>query len=223
MPKSFAQVKDKLSLKGRFTVYASKGMPRFIFGEQVPTEPGQPKIYRSLDLDFSKSPLISCETVNNIIVNQGKDQVVSSLANGQINPVARMCIGDRGTIPSDLTVPKTPLPTQTALNNEVYRADLDATILNVGTPTVHQVQFVRAFSSVVIPLSAFSNQASPVVNEVGLLTANLVLTPLPRPPVIAPLAPPADEALFATRTFNSVPFAAANEIAVTVRYTIFIE
>jgi hypothetical protein len=47
--------------------------------------------------------------------------------------------------------------------------------------------------------------------------------PLPRPPVAAPNTPDADESMFSIRTFKSVPFEAANEIAVTIRYTIYIE
>jgi len=105
----------------------------------------------------------------------------------------------------------------------VYRADIDAVVLNVGTPTVHEALFVKTFSAVDVPITSFSNQAVPVINEVGLITADLISLPLPRPPVAAPAAPPADEKLFSIRTFKSVPFESANQIAVTIRYTVFVE
>ena len=74
------------------------------------------------------------------------------------------------------------------------------------------------------PITAFSNQANPIVNEVGLVMADLFGgNPLPRAPVAAPDPPDADEEVFSIRTFKSVPFEAANEIAITIRYTIFIE
>jgi hypothetical protein len=133
-------------------------------------------------------------------------------------------MGDRGTIPSDPTVPKVPVATMSALYNEVYRADAEAVVLDVGTPTVHEVKFVKTFSAVAIPITSFSNQAKPVINEVGLIMINPALPPpLPRPDVAAPDDPPADEVLFAIRTFKSVPFEASNDISVTIRYTIFIE
>jgi hypothetical protein len=134
-----------------------------------------------------------------------------------------MAVGDRGTIPQDSTVPKVPVDTQTTLYNEVYRADVDAVVLNVGTPTTHEVKFIKSFSSLIIPITAFSNQAAPVVSEVALITVDTGVTPLPRAPVAYPTLPDADEKMFSIRTFKSVPFEAANEISVTIRYTIYIE
>ena len=134
-----------------------------------------------------------------------------------------MAIGDRGTIPSDPTVPKVPTSDLPGLYNEVYRDDIDGASLDVGTPGVHEVQFVKTFDAATVPITAFSNQAAPVINEVGLVTFDFSAGALPRPPVAAPDAPPADEVVFSLRTFKSVPFEAANEISVTIRYTIFIE
>jgi hypothetical protein len=222
MKRAARELKDKLSPKGRVEIFISRGMPALKLGFPV----GDPcnKVFESCAIDFSGVMMVRRPEILNIIVNQGKDQVITNLTpTGVVYPIVRMSIGDRGTIPSDQTVPKVPVATATTLYDEVYRDDIDATVLNVGTPTVHQVQFVKAFSSLVIPLTSFSNQANPIVNEVGLITANLNITPLPRAPVAAPATPPSDEKLFATRTFNSVPFLAANQIAVTVRYTIFIE
>lgn len=214
-----AKAKDQLLPKGLVEIFVTRGAPSLVLGKQLGY-----KLYDSCAVDLSKVKLLDARKIYNIIVNQGKDDVIQSLSTGFTSPIVRMAIGDRGTIPSDQTVPKVPVATATTLYDEVYRADVDATVLNVGTPTVHQVQFIKTFSSLVVPLASFSNQANPIVNEVGLITAsNLAGNPLPRAPVAAPASPLGDELLFSTRTFNSVPFLAANEIAITISYTIFIE
>ena len=219
------RIKEKLRPRGRVELWATeKSKPVLELFDPIPTMPGFPKVHLRHNLDFSKCSVKDHFVKENIVVNIGKDKVITSLSTGFLNVIARMSIGDRGTIPSDPTVPKVPEATATALFNEVYRDDIDATILDVGTPTIHEVTFIKTFSAVVIPITSFSNQASPVVNEVGLITADLLSgTPLPRAPVAAPNPPEADEELFALRTFKSVPFEAANEISVTIRYTIFIE
>jgi hypothetical protein len=182
------------------------------------------KVYRDATIDLSKCNVLHTEVLNNIIFNQGKDRVITSLTTGFIRTIARMAVGDRGTIPSDSTIPKVPVSTMTALYDEVYRSDVDVVTLNVGTPTVHEAKFIKTFSALTIPLTSFSNQANPVVNEVGLVTCDLLSgTPLPRPDIAAPTANLADEELFSIRCFKSVPFEAANEIAITIRYSIYIE
>jgi len=226
-----AEVRDKLEPIGRVELFVTRGAPVLTLTDQC-DRPGIPREFRHLfppayrhhDLSFSGCDVIEKQDIRNILVNFGKDQVVSGLTSGFVHPVMRMAVGDRGTIPSDLTVPKTPVATQTALFNEIFRADLDATVLNVGTPTVHEAKFIKTFSAVVIPLTAFSNQSQPVVNEIGLITADVLGgAAFPRAAVASPATPPTDERLFSIRTFKSVPFEAANEIAVTIRYTIFIE
>ena len=207
--------------------HVTKGAPKLITGplsKRVPQIEGFPKVYDWAKHDYSNTEKLDHFVKENIIVNLGKDKVITALSTGFINVVARMAIGDRGTIPTDPTVPKVPVSTADTLFNEIYRDDLDATVLDVGTPDTHEVTFIKTFSAVVIPISSFSNQAKPVVNEVGILTADILGgTPLPRAPVAAPNPPEADEELFAIRTFKSVPFEAANEISVTIRYTIFVE
>lgn len=216
--------RDGVNPKGRVEVFVTQGKPSLYLANQLPSRPGYPKIYAEHELDFSKVKVLASQDIMNIIVNAGKDKVIESFTTGFINVIARMAVGDRGTIPSDSTVPKVPVETQSALYNEIYRDDIDATILNIGTPTVHEVRFVKTFSSALIPITAFSNQASPVINETGLIVADLTSgAPLPRPPVAFPSAPDADEKLFSIRTFKSVPFEVANDISVTIRYTIFIE
>jgi len=177
------------------------------------------------DLDFSScKQFLGHQKLENIILDIGKDKIIESITTGFINTVARMAIGDRGALPSDQTVPKVPTSDLPGLYNEVYRDDVDAVILDIGTPEKHEVKFIKTFSAVDIPLTSFSNQSAPIINEVSLITADLLAgNPLPRPPVSAPNIPDADEEFFSLRTFKSVPFEAANEISITIRYTIFID
>jgi hypothetical protein len=215
---------DGLKPVGLVEIFVCEGRPVLRLEDIRAARPGFPRIAGGHELDFTGCRLIDQMTIKNIIVNIGKDKVVTALVNGAVNPILRMAIGDRGTIPSDPTVPKTPVATMSALYNEVYRADIDAVTVNVGTPTVHEAKFIKTFAATDIPISSFSNQANPVINEVALITADPSLAPVfPRSPVAAPAAPPADEAMFSIRTYRSVPFVAANDISVTIRYTIFIE
>lgn len=221
-------LKDRLYPQGLVEIYVTRGRPVIHKWGKVPSAKGFPEVHSDHRLDFTNCELLSSTSIKNIIVNYGKDSVIRSLTTGNILTLARMAVGDRGTIPSDPTVPKVPVPTMTALYNEVCRADAEAIILNVGTPTVHEVKLVKTFSAVDIPITSFSNQAKPVLNEVGLIMIDPTQPPpLPRPPVYGPYTPlnqpPADEVLFSIRTFKSVPFEVANDMSVTIRYTIFIE
>lgn len=228
-------LRDQLSPKGKVEIFVSKGKPSLKLGKrverngralQLEKEGRLPPIHESCDIVFKDNQLIDKQEIFNIIVNNGKDRVIEALTNGFVNIISRMAIGDRGAIPSDQTVFKVPEDTMDALYNEVFRSDLDATILNVGTDDYHEVKLIRTFSAVDpdLPITAFSNQAVPLVNEVALIMADLFTgAPLPRAAVAAPNNPPEDESMFSIRTFKSVPFDAANEIAITIRYTIFIE
>jgi len=203
-------------------LFVSKGSPSLVLGDKIASR--RPNLYNSAEIDFSGCRLLEKETLHNIIVNTGKDKVIAAIEGGLMDYVARMAIGDRGTIPSDVTVPKVPTDTMTSLYNEVFRDDVDAVVLNIGTPTVHEVKFIKTFSATGIPITAFSNQALPIVNEVALITIDEGTGgPLPRASVTAPATPSADERMFSIRTFKSVPFEAANDIAITIRYTIYIE
>jgi hypothetical protein len=215
------EIREQLLPKGRVEIFVTRGRPTLVLGKKVSALLPQ---YDACDLDFSKVRVLDKFTLHNIVVNDGKDKVIQCLTTGSMNVIARMVMGDRGTIPSDSTVPKSPTSDMTALYNNVYRADIDAVMLDIGTPNIHEAKFIKTFSAVDVPITAFSNQAKPVINEVGLVTCDLISgSPLPRPPVAYPDAPPSDERLFSIRTFKTVPFEAANEIAVTIRYTIYIE
>jgi len=216
-------LREGLKPQGLVEIFVTRGRPQLALFEPIHAKPGMPPVYGGHKLDFSGCEILSTESIKNIIVNVGKDKIVAALSTGSTDIIGRMAVGDRGTLPSDSTVPKVPVATMDALYNEVYRADVEAVVLDVGTPTVHEVLFIKTFAAADIPITSFSNQAAPVLNEVGLITADPGEGIFPRSPVIAPSSPPADERLFSIRTYRSVPFEAANDIAVTIRYTIFIE
>jgi len=219
------KISEKFQMKGVVEVFTSEGRPELIYKGHVPNKNDLP-VFRAVDIDFSKGRcnLVDCQKIENVILYSGKDRVIESLTTGFIHIIARMAIGDRGTLPSDQTVPKVPTSDLEGLYNEVYRDDVDAVVLDVGGGDgTHEVKFIKTFSAVDIPLTSYSNQASPIINEVSLITADLLAgNPLPRPPVAAPNTPDADEGFFSLRTFKSVPFEASNEISITIRYTIFI-
>lgn len=218
-----SMVREALMPKGKVEIFVTKGRPQVRPGNLLYDVQGH-KVYDSAEIDFSNVQILQKEEFMNIIVNQGKDRIINSLTTGFIRTVARMAIGDRGTIPSDSTIPKVPTSDRTDLFNEIYRDDIDATVLNIGTPGTHEVRFIKTFSAIDVPIASFSNQNNPVVNEVGLIMVDLLAgNPLPRAPVAYPNPSDADEELFAMRAFKSVPFEAANEIEITIRYTIFIE
>ena len=215
---------DQLKPQGKVEIIVTRGVPTIVKGKLLPEYSKHFPVYDSAEIVYADTDLISYDTLKNIVLNAGKDRIISSLTTGFIKNMCRMAVGDRGTIPSDPTVPKVPTATMTSLYNEVYRSDIDVATLNIGTPTEHSVKFIKTFSALVIPITAFSNQANPVINEVAMVLADLISgNPLPRADVAAPATPDADEQLGAMRAFKSVPFEAANEISITIRYTIFIE
>jgi len=218
------KISENFQMNGIVEVFVSEGKPDLIYKGHVPNKNDLP-VFRVADLDFSnRCVLKDYQKIENVILYTGKDRVIESLTTGFIHTIARMAIGDRGALPSDQTVPKVPTSDLEGLYNEVYRDDVDAVVLDVGGGDgTHEVKFIKTFSAVDIPLTSYSNQASPVINEVSLITADLLAgSPLPRPPVAAPNTPDVDEGFFSLRTFKSVPFEASNEISITIRYTIFI-
>lgn len=218
MAKSANNTADTLKPKGRVELFVTRGIPKLSYSDPIPSR-GIP-LFREHAIDFSNCELLEEHDLQNIIVNTGKNTVLESLVEGTLHPIARMAVGDRGTIPSDSTIPKVPTADMTALYNEVYRADVEVRVFN---PTAHEVLFIKTFAATAIPITAFSNQALPVLNEVALITSDIASFGPPQPPVAAPNTPPSHEAVFSIRTFKSVPFDAANEIALTIRYTIYIE
>jgi hypothetical protein len=90
--------------------------------------------------------------------------------------------------------------------------------------TINECQFSATFNATDVPLAAFANPSQPRINEVGLVIVDpTAMGGLVRSPVAAPNAVDSDEVLMTIRTFKSVPFEIANDISITIRYTIFTE
>jgi hypothetical protein len=158
----------------------------------------------------------------NIILNQGKAEIIKALSTGDSRILARMAVGDRGALPSNPQVPKVPDRTRVALYHEVFRQDIQ-TIVTTTSGDVNEILMVATFNAVDIPTTSFLDQSAPMINECGLVLCDVVLgRPLPRPIVAAPALPDADELLFTHLPFNSVPFKAEEEVSVTVRYKVFV-
>lgn len=222
--------REPLSPKGLMEMFVTKGRPKLVLDDKIANSYNLP-IYRTHNIDCSECELLETIRRENIIVNVGKDSVIRTLATGltlePLKVLARLAVGDNGALPSDTTTPKTPLADRTTLYNEVGRADADAMILTVATPagTIHEVRLVKTFTASDFPITSFFNQAKPMLNEVGIIMIDPTVAPLPRAANYAGVSPfpLSDEALFAIRTHKSVPFEAANDISVTIRYTIYIE
>lgn len=90
--------------------------------------------------------------------------------------------------------------------------------------TVNECQFSTTFDSVDVPITSFANPSQPRINEVGLVIIDPTASGgLARPPVASPALVESDEVLMTIRTFKSVPFEVANDVSITIRYTIFTE
>lgn len=195
---------DHIGLKGRVEIWAYRGKELFDY-----------------------------QDIHNIILYQGNAEIIRTIST--VSPttapriINRMCIGDQGTIPADTTVPKVPtkdlpqLISTPGLYHEVYRKDVDSRLLTLSGAT-NECRFVTTFSAVDVALSAFSNPSQPRVNEVGLVVVDPVAVGgLVRPAVTAPDPAPSDEVVLSIRTFKSIPFEVANDVSVTIRYTIYME
>ena len=85
---------------------------------------------------YRKGELFYHDVMKNIILFQGQAEIIRAIS--IISPatkprvIARMAIGDQGTIPSDSTVPKVPTKDMTGLFHETYRKDIDS-----RTPTLY--------------------------------------------------------------------------------------
>ena len=73
-------------------------------------------------------------------------------------------------------------------------------------------------------MTAYSNPSQPRINEVGMVLINPVAASgVDRDPVTAPNTPPSDEVVMSIRCFKSIPFELANDVSITIRYTIYME
>ncbi len=161
----------------------------------------------------------------NFIVDAGltgvRDILIGPNGAGFTGSIFRMAIGDGGAPAGDLFNPKLPdatWPARTGLFNEVIRQDISV----FSEPTAFSAQFVSAFNSVDVDNSSFS-LSDRVINEASLIIGDGVLTGGGDKKQINKSPPDtvdADELMFSTRTFNSVSFDPADDVTVTITWTI---
>lgn len=175
---------------------------------------------------YNNSELVEFQDLQNIILDQGHREIIRTLTS--ITPttpriINRMCIGDQGTIPANASVPKIPTREMTGLFHEVFRKDCETRTVQTSAGT-NQCQFVTTFAASELPVTGYSNPSEPRVNEVGLVLIDpAAVEGLVRNPVASPTAPPSDEVVMSIRCFKSIPFELANDVSITIRYTISLE
>jgi len=160
-------------------------------------------------------------TTENVVLYQGKAGIIKGLVNPTAITISRMALGDSGTIPSDASVPRTVHPSATELFHEVFRQNIQTTT----TTTVdadNSATFITIFRAVDIPITSYLDQLKPVISEVALVLVDTLLPPAVRPPVAAPDPQFPGELLFSIRTFKAIPFEAASDTTISIKYTIMI-
>jgi hypothetical protein len=161
----------------------------------------------------------------NFIVDAGisaiRDVLIGVNGGGYYGSIFRMAIGDGGTPPSELFNPKLPdatWPARTSLYHEVLRQDISV----FTTPTPSSMRFVGSFNSVGIDPTGYS-LAAKVVNEAALIIGDGVLTPGGDKKQVNKTVPDvvdSDEVMMSTRTFKSTSFDDAEDVTITVTWTI---
>jgi hypothetical protein len=159
----------------------------------------------------------------NYIVDQGltvvRDMLLGATGGGIDGSIFRMAIGDGGSTVGALYVPKLPDATwsaRTELYEEVIRQDMAA----FSTPSTVGARFVGNFNSMDVDDSSFTLPEK-VINEAALIIGDGVLTvggdkkQVKQGDVID-----ADEKLFSTRTFKSAPFDPAEDVTLSLTWTI---
>jgi hypothetical protein len=172
---------------------------------------------------YQKGKLVEVLEEKNIILWQGRAELIKTVSTTSPSlyqrVINRMVIGDLGTIPADSQVPKIPTADLGGLYHETYRKDISAKNI-VTTLGENYCQYTATFNAIDVPLAAFSNPTAPRVNEVGLVFIDPQVA-IVRPDISAPNVVPSDEVVASIRCFKSIPFEAANDVSVTVRYTLY--
>lgn len=161
----------------------------------------------------------------NFIVDAGitaiRDVLIGVNGGGFAGSIFRMAIGDGGVPIGELFNPKIPdatWPARTELFHEVYRQDISV----FTTPTTASMRFVGSFNSVDVDETGFS-LVDRVINEAALIIGDGVLTVGGDPKQVNKTVPDtvdADEIMLAMRTFRSISFDPAEDVTITVTWTI---
>jgi hypothetical protein len=216
-PSTKPRIITRMAVGDQGTIPSDSTVPK------VPTKdlPGLYHEFCRRDVDSSTPTLFSqvgFSYTGNTIINTNTITGLSSTVGITQGMIVQGTGIPTGTVVSNPTLS----PTSIQMSNNATSSNSSISISFLGT--TNQCEFVATFNAVDIPLTSFSNPSSPSLNEVGLVIIDPTASAgLSRPPVYAPAAPPSDEVVLSLRTFQSVPFEAANDISVTVRYTIFTE
>ncbi len=161
----------------------------------------------------------------NFIVDAGvsaiRDLLIGVNGGGFGGSIFRMAVGDGGVPPAELFNPKLPdatWPGRTTLFHEVIRQDVSV----FSRPTSQSMRFVGSFNSTDADPTSYS-LAAKVVNEACLIIGDGILTVggdkkqvNKTPPDTADL----DEVMMSMRTFKSASFDPAEDVTITIPWTI---
>lgn len=173
------------------------------------------------------SPLELVHDSKNFIVEAGvtgiRDVLIGPNGSGFTGSIFRMAVGDGGVPAGELFNPKLPdatWPTRTALYHEILRQDISI----FDAPTDNSMRFVGSFNSVDVDATSYS-LADRVINEASLIIGDGVLTVGGDKKQINKTPPDtadADEIMVSTRTFKSASFDVAEDVTITITWTITI-
>jgi hypothetical protein len=163
----------------------------------------------------------------NFIVDVGvtglRDILIGTNGGGFAGSIFRMAVGDGGTPASELFNPKLPdstWPGRTALYHEILRQDVSV----FSRPTSASMTFVGNLRSVDVDPTSYS-LAARVINEASLILGDGVLT-VGGDKIQINKVPPdtadADEVMLSTRTFKSASFDSAEDVTITITWTLTI-
>lgn len=170
-------------------------------------------------------PLELVHDSKNFIVDAGltavRDILIGVNGGGFAGSIFRMAVGDGGVPPAELFNPRLPdatWPAKTGLYHEVLRQDISV----FSTPTTDSMRFVGSFNSTDVDPTSFSLSAK-VINEACLVIGDGTLTIGGDPKQINKVPPDsvdADERMMSMRTFKSASFDPAEDVTITVQWTI---
>lgn len=177
------------------------------------------EIYRS-DVDTSVQTLYSTTGFTYTGNTTNALDIITGLSS-TTGITAGMIVAGTG-IPLGTTVQSIVTPTSIQISNPATSSNSGINITFSGT--VNQCQLTTTFAASNVPTTSFANPSQARVNEVGLVIIDpSAIAGIVRDPVFAPNANNSDEVLMTVRTFKSVPFDSAEDITITIRYTIFTE
>lgn len=162
----------------------------------------------------------------NFIVDAGvtaiRDLLIGINGGGFTGSIFRMAVGDGGVPVGELFNPilaDATWPARTNLYHEIIRQDIDI----FDAPTSNSMRFVGSFNSIDVDVSSYS-LLDRVINEASLIIGDGVTTiggdkkQINKSP--GPDTVDADEIMLSTRTFNSASFDAAEDVTITITWTL---